>query len=83
VSDLREAIRTIIYESDTDKLPDAVLTVVTAHMAVTDADATAALKDFYGDHYAVASIEFHPFKRRDMRAALEAFVARKLKAETT
>jgi len=28
VSDLREAIRTVIYEYDTDKLPDVVLAVL-------------------------------------------------------
>ena len=86
MSDLRKRIIKEIRDyDDTDTystLADAVLAVVTAHMAVTEEDATAALKDFYGDHYAVASIEFDPFKRRDMKAALEAFVVRKLKAET-
>ena len=67
MSDLREAIRTIIYESDTDKLPDAVLAVITAHLTVTDADA-----DMFADFG----------EREGVRSVLESFVARKLKAET-
>ena len=83
MSDLRETIREVCFDhSCSSHTADTVLDVITVHMAVTEEDATAALKDFYGEHYAVASIKFHPFKRRDMKAALEAFVAHKLKAET-
>ena len=67
MSDLREAIRTIIYESDTDKLPDAVLAVITAHLTVTEADA-----DMFAD----------VGEREGIRSVLESFVTRKLKAET-
>ena len=71
MSDLREAIRTIIYESDTDKLPDAVLAVVTAHMAVNESDIVATNHVFGCER-----------RENALRVALEAFVARKLKAET-
>ena len=75
MSDLREAIRTIIYESDTDKLPDAVLAVITAHLTVTEADAIEMWH---------ALDRAHGMSAHDaMKVALEAYVARKLKAETT
>ena len=75
MSDLREAIRTIIYESDTDKLPDAVLAVITAHLTVTEADAIEMWN---------ALDRAHGVPENDaMKTALEAFVASKLpKAET-
>ena len=94
MSDLREAIaqevRVAYYRSlAAHELPcsdkqanvisklaaDAVLDVVTAHMAVTDADAIEMWD---------ALDRAHGVPENDaMKAALESFVARKLKAETT
>ena len=77
MSDVREAIRTIIYESDTDKLPDAVLAVVTAHMAVTDEDTLQILRGYWRD----VGASFGEMEIKHMVELLEAFVASKLKAE--
>ena len=80
MSDLREAIRTIIYESDTDKLPDAVLAAITAHLTVTEEDARLLLASFY-----CTSEDYIPpsYAVNAMKVALESYAARKLKAETT
>ena len=90
MSDLRETIAKALFKSDWPNCDwilcdhrdlyrnnaDAVLAVITAHMTVTDDDARLLLVMFYGTSdppkYAVDA----------MKVALEAFVARKLKAET-
>ena len=79
MSDLRKRIIKEIPDEDetmsTSTLADAVLAVVTAHMAVTDADAIEMWHTLD---------QAHGMPAHDaMKAALEAFVARKLKAETT
>ena len=81
MSDLRERIIKEIRDyDDTDSystLADAVLAVVTAQMTVTDEDARVLgnLPEF-----CVVAPEL---TERALKHILEAFVARKLKAETT
>ena len=80
--DLRERIAKVLYAQDSDAGPvfyaqeyadgvDAVLDVVTAHMAVNESDIVATNHVFGCER-----------RENALRVALEAFVARKLKAET-
>ena len=74
MSDLRERIIKEIRDyDDTDTystLADAVLAVVTAHMAVNESDIVAASYAFGRER-----------RENALRVALEAFVASKLKGE--
>ena len=80
MSDLRKRIIEEIPDEDetmsTSTLADAVLAVVTAHMGVTEEDARVLgnLPEF-----CVVAPEL---TERALKLILEAFVARKLKAET-
>ena len=77
MSDLRESIlQAIPLRSPTyHRIADAVLSAITAHMAVTEEDAIEMWN---------ALDRAHGIPENDaMKAALEAFVARKLEAETT
>ena len=80
--ELRERIARVLYAQDSDAGPvfyaqeyadivDAVLDVVTAHMAVNESDIVATNHVFGCER-----------RENALRVALEAFVARKLKAET-
>ena len=75
MNDLRKRIIEEIPDEDetmsTSTLADAVLAVVTAHMAVNESDIVATNHVFGCER-----------RENALRVALEAFVVRKLKAET-